>query len=76
MALDKYWLEEQLKTTRNLCTIALLLYHQQQDELLPTILELILAEAQAIVDDHCVVREDDPIKRSGMDFGSGVADID
>jgi len=48
------WLKEQLKTTRNLCDVSLLLLKEEQDALLPTILELLLAEAQEIVDDHYV----------------------
>jgi len=50
------WLTEQLKTSRNLCDIALILIEKKQKHLLPTILELLLQEAQTIVDENCVVK--------------------
>jgi len=50
------WLTEQLKTSRNLCDIALILIEKKQGRLLPTILELLLQEAQTIVDENCVVK--------------------
>lgn len=56
MSKDKPWLKEQLKTTRNLCDVSLLLLKSKQDALLPTILELLLSEAQQIVNDYCIVR--------------------
>jgi len=49
-------LKESVKTTRALCDIALLLIDQKQESLTPTILELMLVECQAIVDNYCVVR--------------------
>ena len=52
------WLEEQLKTTRNLCDVALLLIHTGNTKLLPTILELLYQETQQIVDENCVVRDE------------------
>jgi len=50
------WLVEQLKTSKNLCDIALILTEQNQKHLLPTILELLLQEVQTIVDENCVVK--------------------
>jgi len=51
------WLVERLKTTKNLCEIALLLKEQNRDEYLPTILELLLYYAQTVVEKTCVVEE-------------------
>jgi len=48
------YLVEQLKTIRNLTDISLLLLRDEQDALIPTILELLHQETQQIVDDHCV----------------------
>lgn len=48
------WLPEQLKTIRNLCLTAEVLIKENRDELLPTILEFLLEEAQNIVDENCV----------------------
>jgi hypothetical protein len=51
------WLSEQLKTIRNLTEIADILIAQKRKQLLPTILELMLIEAQQIVDENCVVKK-------------------
>ena len=51
---DKDWLVEQLKTIRNLCDTALILRNISKNELLPTVLELLYQEAQAIVDENCI----------------------
>lgn len=51
--MDK-WLDDQLKTSRNLIDIALLLIDTDNQELLPTILELLLYYAQTIVDKNCI----------------------
>jgi hypothetical protein len=51
------WLPEQLKTLHNLCEVANILINIKRREFLPTILELILIEAQQIVDDNCVVKD-------------------
>ena len=48
------WLLEQIRTIENLCKIATLLIACNRQELLPTVLELILFEAQEIVDQNCV----------------------
>jgi len=53
--MSEVWVNEQLSTTINLCRIALLLFSLKKKELLPTILEAILLEAQDMVDDYCVV---------------------
>ena len=48
---------EQLKTIHNLVEISLLLIKVDKELLLPTVLELLLVEAQQIVDDYCVVKD-------------------
>ena len=55
---EQDFLEEQLKTINNLTQIGILLRISKQNELLPTILELILQEAQQLVDDYCVIGEE------------------
>ena len=50
------YLLEQVKTIHNLAEIAILL--RARVDLLPTILELILVEAQDLNETHCVIRED------------------
>jgi hypothetical protein len=50
------WLPEQLKTCRNLTLIAEILINVGHQELLPTCLELLFEETQAILDEHCVVK--------------------
>lgn len=55
--MDKDWLPEQLKTTKNLCDIALLLLEQRIDKrqtLLPTILEFLYEQVQQILDEQCI----------------------
>ena len=51
------WLPEQLKTSRNLCDIALLLINTGNRDLLPTILELLFEQVQVIIDEICVVEK-------------------
>ena len=49
------WLPEQLKTTKNLCDVALLLLEQRIDKrqtLLPTILEFLYEQCQQIIDEQ------------------------
>lgn len=48
----------QLNTIRDLIEIATVFAVFGRDELLPTILELLLVEAQDIVDSYCVVKEE------------------
>jgi hypothetical protein len=52
------WLEEQLKTTRNLCDTALILIHTNNQKLLPTILETLYEQTQQIVDENCVMKDE------------------
>lgn len=52
------YLLEQIKTIRNLSEVAILIIETNRNELLCTILELIFAEAQAMNDDNCVVRDE------------------
>lgn len=54
---DQDWLEEQLKTMRNLCEAGLIVHGLCRDDLMPTILEEILVEAQQAVDDFCVIKD-------------------
>jgi hypothetical protein len=54
------WLIEQLKTSKNLCDVALILAEANQNHLMPTILELLLQEVQTIVDENCVVATEPP----------------
>ena len=49
------WLPEQLKTSRNLINIALLLIETEHLDLLPTALELLKIEVDNIVLENCVV---------------------
>lgn len=51
------WLPEQLKTVKSLVEIAQILIRAKQYLLLPTVLEILLVQAQEIVDDHCIVDE-------------------
>jgi hypothetical protein len=48
------WLPEQLGTIRNLTDISFILINIGRNELLPTILELMLEEIQQVVDEQCV----------------------
>lgn len=50
----KDWLPEQLKTSRNLIEVALLLIRTGNKDLLPTILELLLEQIQVIVEENCI----------------------
>lgn len=52
------FLLEQIKTISNLCQIAVMLRELNKDELLPTILELMLLECQDLVDVYCVAKDD------------------
>ena len=52
---EDYYLREQVKTIKNLCDIALVLQNVGRNELMPTVLELILVESQDLVDSNCVV---------------------
>ena len=52
------WLPEQIKTVQNLCSIANILGKAGHEELLPTILELMLIEVQQIVLENCVLIDD------------------
>lgn len=56
--MKKDWLEDQLRTTRNLTDIALLLIETNHRELLPTILELLFEQVQTVLDENCIVKED------------------
>lgn len=51
---ERHWLEEYIKTTKNLCDIAILVMRGNQEYLLPTVLELLYIETQSIVDDYCI----------------------
>lgn len=53
--MDKDWLPEQLKTSRNLIDISLLLIETGNRHLLATVLELLYAEVQVVLDEQCVV---------------------
>jgi len=53
----KDWLPEQLKTIRSLTEVADILIEQKKRHLLPTILELLLIEAQQVVDENCVIKK-------------------
>lgn len=48
-------LKEQLKTIRNFTDIALLLISGDKASLLPTVLEALFEQAQAILDEHCII---------------------
>jgi hypothetical protein len=52
---DMEALREQIKTTRNLAEIALVLIEENRCELLPTALETMFEQAQSILDNYCVV---------------------
>ena len=49
-------LAEQLKTVRNLCDISLFLIKHGENNLLCTVLEILLVEVQQVVDEQCVVK--------------------
>ena len=54
--MKKDWLEEQIKTTRNLCNIVLILIKENRS-LLPTVLELLFIEVAQILDEQCIERD-------------------
>lgn len=51
------YLYESIKTIKNLCEVAQVLINIGQQNLLPTILELLYQEAQSVIDEHCVVKD-------------------
>ena len=53
--MNRDYLIEQVKTIRNLCDIAILLREGERNDLLPTILELILMESQQLVENYCII---------------------
>ena len=54
---EKYWLKEALTTTvPSLCKLGILAL-DGHTELIPTVLELLLQETQALVDSYCVVED-------------------
>ena len=50
-------LTEQVKATRNLCEVSLILISLKREDLLPTVLELMQVECQQLVLENCVVEE-------------------
>lgn len=48
------WLPEQLKTSRNLIDIALMLISTGNRHLLATALEILYEQVQTIIDENCV----------------------
>ena len=50
----KDWLPDQLKTSRNLIDISLSLIETDNHHLLATVLELLYAEVQTILDENCI----------------------
>ena len=50
----KDWLPDQLRTTRNLCDISLLLIETDNRHLLATVLELLHYYTQTIIDENCI----------------------
>ncbi len=57
--MERNWLPERLQSARNLIDIAQILYAMNRDDLLPTILELLYAETEFILQEHCIVNEED-----------------
>lgn len=51
------YLLESVKTIRSLCEIAVVLRNLGREDLLPTVLEIVLLEAQDMVDEYCVEEE-------------------
>lgn len=49
------WLPEQIKTSRNLCDVSLLLIETGKRHLLSTVLELLYEQVQVIIEENCVV---------------------
>ena len=64
------YLVEQIKTCKNLCDVAEILFNVGREDLLPTILECLLLEAQEMVDDHCVKQELDTCRHPGGSWQS------
>ena len=54
---DSPWLKDQIKTSKNLCEIALILIEVGRRELLPTVLELLFYYTQTIMDESCIEEE-------------------
>jgi len=54
---EKDWLPDQLLTIHNLAEVANILININRRELLPTVLELLLIEAQQVVDENCIVKK-------------------
>ena len=52
---ERHWLEEYLKTIRNLCDTALIILEHGHDNLIHTTLEFLYQEAQNILEEHCIV---------------------
>ncbi len=50
---------EQIKTTKSLCEIAIILINLGKQDLLPTVLELIYLESQNLIDECIVERNED-----------------
>lgn len=59
---DYEQLTESLKTITNWCIISLMLIHQGEYSLLPSVLEQLCVDAEGIVDDYCVVEDCDAIR--------------
>lgn len=48
---------ENIKIIHNLAEVAIVLRTKGKDELLPTVLELMMIELQEVIDEHCVVKD-------------------
>lgn len=55
--LAEHWLEENLKTCRNLIDTSLLLIRFNNKHLLPTQLEFLFETVQKILDEHCTEKD-------------------
>ena len=51
---ERHWLEEYLKTIRNLCDTALIILEYGHDNLIHTTLELMHVETQRLIDNYCI----------------------
>ena len=49
---------ENIRIVRNLAEVAITLRVKGKDELLPTVLELMMVELQDVIDEHCVVEDE------------------
>ena len=49
---------ESIKVIRNLSEVALVLRTKEKDDLLPTVLELMMVELQEVIDEYCVVKDE------------------